>query len=95
MVAIGVTGHRKLINEAQLLPGLDRVFDQIQATFPNSEITIISPLAEGADRLVASYAMANYDADLVVPLPLKASEYMQDFLLESSKAEFSSLLAQS
>ncbi len=94
MVSIGVTGHRTLINEAQLQPGLDRVFDHIQATFPNPEITIISPLAEGADRLVASYAMANYDADLVVPLPLKAGEYMQDFLLESSKAEFSSLLAQ-
>ena len=92
MVAIGVTGHRKLINIEQLLSGLDQALNQIQRAYPNSKITIISPLAEGADRLVASRAMAKYYADLVVPLPLVISKYMLDFGSRASKAEFENLL---
>ena len=94
MIAIGVTGHRKLLNEELLLSGVDRALINIKDSFPNPEIIIISPLAEGADRLVARRAMANYDADLVVPLPLVVSEYMKDFPSESSKAEFTDLLEQ-
>jgi hypothetical protein len=94
MVAIGVTGHRNLTNEEQLLSGVDQALNHIQGAFPNSRITIISPLAEGADRLVAWRAMANNDADLVVPLPLDVEEYMLDFSKISSKAEFVTLLEQ-
>ena len=75
MVAIGVTGHRTLINEEQLLSGVDQVLDRIQGALPNTKITIISPLAEGADRLVAWRAMTKKDADLIVPLPLDAVSY--------------------
>lgn len=94
MVAIGVTGHRKLVDEEQLLSGVDQALNHIQEAFPNSRITIISPLAEGADRLVAWRAMANNDADLVVPLLLDVEEYMLDFSRISSKAEFVTLLEQ-
>ena len=94
MVAIGVTGHRTLINEEQLLSGVDQVLDRIQGALPNTKITIISPLAEGADRLVAWRAMTKKDADLIVPLPLDVSEYMQDFSSKYSKAEFATLLEQ-
>ena len=94
MVAIGVTGHRTLTNEEQLLSGVDQVLDRIQGALPNTKITIISPLAEGADRLVAWRAMAKKDADLIVPLPLEVSEYMQDFSSKYSKAEFATLLEQ-
>lgn len=94
MVAIGVTGHRKLTNEEQLLSGVDQALNHIQEAFPKSENTIISPLAEGADRLVAWRAMANNGANLVVPLPLDVEEYMLDFSKISSKAEFVTLLEQ-
>jgi len=94
MVVIGVTGHRKLIYEELLLSGVDEALHHIHEAFPNSRITIISPLAEGADRLVAWRAMGNTDAALVVPLPLDISEYMLDFSRISSKAEFVTLLEQ-
>ena len=94
MVTIGVTGHRDLDNVDRIVSSVDEVLRKIRDAFPGGDLTIISPLAEGADRLVAWRAMANNDVDLVVPLPFDVSEYMLDFSRISSKAEFVTLLEQ-
>jgi hypothetical protein len=93
-VKIGVTGHRDLDISDPLIAAVDRTVREIRDSFHGAKITIISPLAEGADRLVAWRAMANNDADLVVPLPFDVEEYMLDFPKISSKAEFVTLLEQ-
>jgi hypothetical protein len=55
-------------------------------------LTLISPLAEGADRLVAEIALAEGYA-LHVPMPFFQEEYEKDFNDDSSRAEFRALLA--
>jgi len=94
MVTIGVTGHREITQMKQVISGVDKALHKIKESFPAEEITIISPLAEGADRLVVWRAKANNEVELVVPLPFGVSEYMEDFSKISSKAEFVTLLEQ-
>lgn len=94
MVCIGVTGHRDLDNVEQIASSVDEVLREIRNAYPDESLTIISPLAEGADRLVVWRAMESNDVRLVVPLPLEISEYMLDFFRISSKAEFVTLLEQ-
>ncbi|MBE9473328.1 MAG: hypothetical protein IMY85_00450 [Chloroflexi bacterium] len=94
MVTIGVTGHRQLNEVEQISSGVDEALHKIKETFPGENLTIISPLAEGADRLVVWRAMENNVVHLVVPLPLEISDYMLDFNSISSKAEFVTLLEQ-
>ncbi|MGA3262560.1 MAG: DUF4231 domain-containing protein [Terracidiphilus sp.] len=55
-------------------------------------IRIVSPLAEGSDRLVAEAGLA-LGAELQCPLPFPAAEYERDFEDAASRAEFFSLLA--
>jgi hypothetical protein len=92
-----VTGHRDLI--AQDIARLEReVFAALEAQqrrAPEGALTVVSALAEGADRLVARVALDRLGASLVVPLPLPIEEYLQDFPEASSRAEFTDLLERS
>jgi hypothetical protein len=94
MVAIGVSGHRDLINLAAVSNAVDKALKKIITTFGENSLQVISPLAEGADRVVVWRAMAYYSVRLVVPLPLEISDYMLDFKSTSSKAAFKILLEQ-
>ena len=94
MVAIGVSGHRDLIDLAAVSNAVDKALNKIITYFVGNSLQVISPLAEGADRVVAWRAMANFSVRLVVPLPLEMSEYMLDFKSISSKAAFKTLLEQ-
>jgi hypothetical protein len=53
-------------------------FRQLQTRYPATPLLLLSPLAEGADRLVARVAL-DCGVDLVVPLPLPRALYEQDF----------------
>jgi hypothetical protein len=77
-VVVGVTGHRILTDEARIVAGVDLALRRIQEAFGPDELTILSPLAEGADQLVAQCALARHGARLVVPLPLPMREYLRD-----------------
>jgi len=55
-------------------------------------LTIVSALAEGADRMVAHAGLAR-GMRLDVVLPFMQSEYANDFSSEASKSEFSDLVA--
>jgi hypothetical protein len=56
-------------------------------------LAVVSPLAEGADRLVAARVLAREDAELEAVLPMDEAEYEADFASDASKSEFRSLLA--
>jgi hypothetical protein len=89
---IGVTGHRFLAERAKLLDGLQVVCEQIERRFPRSFWLLVSPLAEGADRLVTQYLL-DRGARLQVPLPLPLEAYLEDFPEPASKQEFFILMA--
>ena len=54
--------------------------------------TVVSPLAEGADRLVAEEALNLPNYSLEVVLPMMKEEYIQDFQTSESREMFDSLL---
>lgn len=56
-------------------------------------LRVLSPLAEGADRVVARAVLSDPDARLDVVLPLTLEDYLEDFATEESKKEFRDLLA--
>lgn len=91
-LVIGVTGHRDLA--AQDIPriedSLDALFASLHRQYPHTPLRLLSPLAEGADRIVAKVAL-KHGAELVVPLPMPEAEYRNDF--PRSLAEFDDLKA--
>lgn len=93
-LVIGITGHRDLRLED--IPALEArvraIFTEFQERYPQTPLILLSPLAEGADRLVARVALEQ-GARLIVPMPLPQVEYQRDFTTAESRAEFESLLA--
>ena len=93
---IGVTGHRQLPDPAALLPAVRTAIQGLIERFlgPGAEpaLLVVSALAEGADRLVATEVLAGPDATLEAALPLPPGEYLGDFTGDASKAEFNDLL---
>ena len=92
MVAVGVTGHRQLPHLKIAALAVDIAMEKIINCFGGESLSVISPLAEGADRLVAERALEKYDVKLIVPLPLEIEDYLLDFTSESSKQSFRQLL---
>jgi hypothetical protein len=91
-LVVGVTGHRDLV--ASELPGLsDKIrslFLEIQERYPHTPLVILTPLAEGADLLVAKVARA-MGLRIVSPLPLPKDLYLQDFSSSQATKEFEAL----
>jgi len=94
MIVIGVSGHRNLPDIQPISKAIDEVLCTILAAYGDGPLQVISPLADGADRVVVWRALAKYSVHLVVPLPLETSDYMLDFKSISSKTEFTTLLDQ-
>lgn len=89
---IGVTGHRILAEMDKINAGIDAALQRIERAFAERPLIIVSPLAEGADRLVAERVLARRHAQLIVPLPLPKADYLNDFEDAISKREFNELL---
>ncbi|WP_348263918.1 hypothetical protein P8935_05115 [Telmatobacter sp. DSM 110680] len=53
---------------------------------------VLSPLAEGADRVVVKAVLAEPDARLDVVLPMTLEDYLEDFATEESRSEFEEFL---
>jgi hypothetical protein len=92
VVRIGVTGHRILTEVDKVVAGMVEGINAVEAAFPGKTLEVVSPLAEGADRLVAQEVPKRPGARLVVPLPLPVSDYLTDFGTAESRAEFHCLL---
>ena len=87
-----MTGHRILAELEKIDAGVEVSLSRIEREFPGEPLTVISSLAEGADRIVARHVLARTGARLIVPLPLPESDYVSDFASQESRAEFLSLL---
>jgi hypothetical protein len=89
----GVSGHRDLVpaDIPELRRQIEIVFDSFGAAYSNRSFELLSPLAEGADRLAAEAALSR-GIQLAVPLPMAQSDYEQDFTADESLAEFRRML---
>lgn len=90
----GVSGHRDLLvaDVPQLREQVMRIFARFRAAYPHTPFRLLTPLAEGADRLTAEVALT-FGIGLLVPLPMERREYERDFTTAESLAEFRALLA--
>ena len=94
-VSVGAAGHRILTDVEALQRGIDRSLDAVERIALGRAISIVSPLAEGADRLIVQRALARPGARLAVArLPLPMDDYLADFTSVASKEEFRRLVSQ-
>ena len=92
-IMLGGIGHRELSNTERLAEKIATECEKLKKRYPKSPFVLLSPLAEGADRLIASVAMASsLKADLVAVLPMPRDDYEKDFATEESRAEFAALI---
>jgi len=94
-LVIGVTSHRNLAaREVEAIRARVReLFVQLRHDFPHAPLTILSPLAEGGDQLVAEEGL-KFGAQLIAPLPFSRELYAQDFTNHAARERFESLCAQ-
>ena len=90
---IGITGHRDIRDEdkQRLKQLIKRIIEEKIAQCPNTPIAILTPLAEGADRLAANAAL-ECGVSFIAPLPMPVDEYRKDFTTRESLNEFNELL---
>lgn len=90
-IVVGVTGHRDIRREddAALTATVRGIFARLRVRYPRTPLLLLTPLASGADRLVARIAVAE-GIPYRVPMPIPESEYRQDFTPEED-AEFVTL----
>ncbi len=96
---IGVTGHRSAgLGGANLFQLRNKVRDvlalfhhMIQILDPNASMRILSPLAEGADQIVAQEGLfIGYELHCI--LPFDSNEYIKYFDSQEGAKEFNKLL---
>jgi hypothetical protein len=89
---IGVTGHRDILPEdvEALRQSSHELLSSLRSDMPGTRISVISGLAEGADRIFAEAALAlNMPVEAVLPMPLK---YYKDDFDEASSTELDRFL---
>ena len=97
-VRVGITGHRDLADpgpaEADVNDCLRAIRDAFAAPATEVTFTVLSALAEGADRLVVHRAFDVFGdaAALHAVLPLGPEDYRTDFASSDSEREFDALL---
>ncbi len=93
VLTVGVTGHRGLEEETLLGERVRDALLDAKERFGAERLTVVSALAEGADRLVAREALEQAGASLEAILPLDSSDYCEDFETDASQHEFRALVA--
>ena len=96
---LGVTGHRNLRQDKETLGRIREliceIFNEFRQRYPHTSLLLLSPLARGADRLVAEVSLEPAFREwitLMVPMPFPEAEYRQDFKADASEEEFDRLL---
>jgi hypothetical protein len=90
---VGVTGHRDLVPEElpALAAAVGATVEELRQRLPATPLLLLSALAEGADQLAASVALA-HGAQLAAVLPMPAATYRAT-LDEAARDPFDTLLA--
>jgi hypothetical protein len=103
LLRIGVTGHRKLTEDEALHKAVHLAIEYAISWSGYHEsglsdiqprLTVVSPLAEGADRLVAREVLDNWAGSLVCVLPVNEQNlglYRADFGSDESRRDFDEL----
>jgi len=86
-LVVGITGHRDIPEEDadRLKEKIKGIFKELMEEYPNTPLLLLTPLAEGADRIAAKAAIEE-GIDYVVVLPFQEEEYVKDF--PESKDEY-------
>jgi hypothetical protein len=94
-IVVGVIGHRIIVGVDKIDAGVDEALGRIQTASPGRALTVLSSLAEGADRIVAEAVLRLPGSQIIVVLPLDPEDYVADFGPEGSpsRIHFRSLLA--
>jgi hypothetical protein len=92
-IVFGVTGHRDipLADVPALTTAVRSIFEGFRKRYPSTPLRLLTPLAVGADRIVARAAIET-GIPIYVPMPLAEAEYRKDFDTAET-AEFDELLA--
>lgn len=95
---VGAVGHRDLRcrPEAELADAIQNLLQRIVRTLRANHSTplrwiVFSPLAKGADRIIARTAMDAVQAKLFVVTPFPVDEYRRDFEASADAEEFEEL----
>lgn len=88
-VVLAIIGHRHLKDPASIANSIGAVIGNLSA----NQLSLLSPLAEGADRLAALEILRVPRGILHAILPLPADDYETDFTTPESLNEFHRLLA--
>ncbi len=93
-LVVGVTGHRDLVPaEVPGIRGRVREFlMHLHDQYPDRDLVVLTPLAEGADRLAAEEALA-LGLPVTVALPMPRALYAEDFTTPESRSQFDRLCA--
>lgn len=93
-LVIAVTGHRDLVDTEipEIRARVRNLFEDLAGRYPERPLSVMSSLAEGADRLVAEAAL-EMGLRLIVPLPMPRDIYVDDFKTDASRQEFDRLCA--
>ena len=88
-LVVAVTGHRDLVPEEipQIRAHVVDLLQKLKTEYSSNRLTVMSPLAEGADMLVAEVAK-ELGLDLVVPLPKPREAYLRDFSCDTARQKF-------
>lgn len=91
---VGVTGHHDILEDDvhSISEQVTQFLEGLQKTVRDKQVTVLSPLAVGADQLVAECAMS-LGLDVFAVLPFSVQEYEQDFKGEEGE-HFHWLLSQ-
>lgn len=91
---VAVTGHRDLlpIELPGIRAGIRAFLSGLQLAYPDLPLTLLTPLAEGGDRLAAEVAI-ELGIPFAVPLPMPREVFEQEFTDAASLAEFRRLCA--
>ena len=92
-ITLGISGHRDLRQQDRqiLRQSVRQIFQFIRQHYPNHPLELLSPLAEGADTLVAQVALEE-NLRLISPLPLPQYLYEMDFDTPEAQQTFTELL---
>lgn len=93
-LAIGICGHRWVRESLELLSAIDKVVEKIEQDYSFQSLKLVSPLAEGADRVVAKQMLLSSNAALVALFPFPVEDYLVDFSTPVSVREFRDLFVQ-
>lgn len=93
---IGITGHRDIREEdkSTLKELIKKILNEKIIQCPDTPVVLLTPLAEGADRL-AAWAAIDCGISFICPLPMPVEVYRNDFTSPGSLQEFNELLEKS